>query len=62
MAKNMPVATEPGRPGVDRTSSDAGGLRNRFARLAGPRSNHPELEPVPGTRTFRVETKEENPA
>ncbi len=38
MAKNMPVVTEPG--------SDTGGLRHRFARLAGPRSNHPELEPV----------------
>ena len=46
MAKNMPVATEPGRPGVERVSSDAGGFRSRFARLAGPRSHHPELEPV----------------
>ena len=45
MAKNMPVATEPGRPGADRPG-DASGFRHRFARLAGPRSNHPELEPV----------------
>jgi guanosine-3',5'-bis(diphosphate) 3'-pyrophosphohydrolase len=50
MAKNMPVTTEPdsARPP---TSGESGGFRSRFARLAGPRYAHPELEPV--LRTLR---------
>ncbi len=45
MAKNIPATTE---PEVVRGSqvSDSGGFRGRFARLAGPRYAHPELEPV----------------
>ena len=43
MAKNMPVSTEPGLP---RSGSDPGGLRHRISRFTGPRSSHPELEPV----------------
>ena len=50
MAKNVPVTTEPdsARPP---TSGESGGFRSRFARLAGPRYAHPELEPV--LRTLR---------
>ena len=50
MAKNVPVTTEPdsARPP---TSGESGGFRSRFARLAGPRYAHPELEPV--IRTLR---------
>ena len=50
MAKNIPATTE---PEVARGSqvSDSGGFRGRFARLAGPRYAHPELEPV--IRTLR---------
>ncbi len=50
MAKNVPVTTEPdsARPP---SSGDSGGFRSRFARLAGPRYAHPELEPV--LRTLR---------
>ena len=45
MAKNIPATTE---PEVARGSqvSDSGGFRGRFARFAGPRYAHPELEPV----------------
>ena len=45
MAKNIPATTE---PEVARGSQvgDSGGFRGRFARLAGPRYAHPELEPV----------------
>ncbi|MEK9898378.1 MAG: RelA/SpoT family protein, partial [Actinomycetota bacterium] len=50
MAKNIPATTE---PEVARGSqvSDSGGFRGRFARLAGPRYAHRELEPV--IRTLR---------
>lgn len=50
MAKNIPATTE---PEVARGSQagEPGGFRGRFARLAGPRSGHPELEPV--IRTLR---------
>ncbi len=50
MAKNIPATTE---PEVARGSQagESGGFRGRFARLAGPRSGHPELEPV--IRTLR---------
>jgi guanosine-3',5'-bis(diphosphate) 3'-pyrophosphohydrolase len=50
MAKNVPVTTEPdsARPP---SSGESGGFRSRFARLAGPRYAHPELEPV--IRTLR---------
>lgn len=50
MAKNIPATTE---PEVARGSQagEAGGFRGRFARLAGPRSGKPELEPV--IRTLR---------
>jgi GTP pyrophosphokinase len=45
VAKNIPATTE---PEVARGSqvSDSGGFRGRFARFAGPRYAHPELEPV----------------
>jgi len=50
MAKNIPATTE---PEVARGSQagESGGFRGRFARLAGPRSGKPELEPV--IRTLR---------
>ncbi len=50
MAKNVPVATDdaPVRPPF---AQESGGFRGRFARLAGPRHAHPELQPV--LRTLR---------
>ena len=50
MAKHIPATTE---PEVARGSQagESGGFRGRFARLAGPRSGKPELEPV--IRTLR---------
>lgn len=52
MAKNTPVTTErEPAPGPQRQGADPGGFRGRFARLAGPRSTHPELEPA--LRTLR---------
>ncbi len=50
MAKNVPVATDdaPVRPPA---SVESSGFRGRFARLAGPRNAHPELQPV--LRTLR---------
>jgi GTP pyrophosphokinase len=50
MAKNVPVTTEPDSAGPP-SSGESGGFRSRFARLAGPRYAHPELEPV--IRTLR---------
>lgn len=50
MAKNVPVTSEPAANKAP-ASSDSGGFRSRFARLAGPRYSHPELEPL--LRTLR---------
>ena len=50
MAKNVPVTTEPDSARSP-SSGESGGFRSRFARLAGPRYAHPELEPV--IRTLR---------
>jgi len=50
MAKNVPVATDDA-PVKPPASVESSGFRGRFARLAGPRNAHPELQPV--LRTLR---------
>lgn len=50
MAKNVPVATEH-VPAKTPHAQDSSGFRGRFARFAGPRHAHPELQPV--LRTLR---------
>jgi len=50
MAKNVPVATEH-VPAKAPHAQDSSGFRGRFARFAGPRHAHPELQPV--LRTLR---------
>jgi GTP pyrophosphokinase len=50
MAKNVPVATEH-VPAKAPYAQDSSGFRGRFARFAGPRHAHPELQPV--LRTLR---------
>lgn len=50
MAKNVPVATQH-VPAKAPHAQDSSGFRGRFARFAGPRHAHPELQPV--LRTLR---------
>lgn len=51
LAKETPVPTEPPAAAPNVAASDSGGLRSRFARLAGSRTSFPELEPL--LRTLR---------
>lgn len=50
MAKNVPVSTD-AAPARTPAAGESGGFRSRFARFAGPRYAHPELEPL--LRTLR---------
>ena len=51
MAKEIPLPTEPPPAAPAVVASDTGGLRSRFARLAGSRPSFPELDPL--LRTLR---------
>ncbi len=51
LAKDTPLPTEPPLAAPAVATSDTGGLRSRFARLAGTRTIFPELDPL--LRTLR---------
>jgi guanosine-3',5'-bis(diphosphate) 3'-pyrophosphohydrolase len=51
LAKEMSLPTEPQPTAPVSAASDSGGLRSRFARLAGSRPSYPELDPL--LRTLR---------
>ena len=51
MAKESPLPAEPITAAPPLVVQDSGGIRSRFARLAGSRTSFPELEPL--LRTLR---------